>query len=339
MEHRFSILAALVGICIAIALPSVSSAQPIEWQWEWPNTDFTESSIDFSEILEGGPAKDGIPALNDPRFRAVALVTDLGANEPVISLVIGGQANAYPLRIMMWHEIANDVVGGVPVVVTYCPLCNAAMVFDRRVDGQTLTFGVTGKLRHSDMIMYDRQTESWWQQFLGHGIVGEMNGVTLKRLTSRVMPFSEFEKLHPNGFVLTPQEGSSRRYGVNPYRHYDSSAWPFLFQANYDGPVPPLAYVVAVGQDAWPLQALRKMGELKHEDIVISWQRGMNSALDSSRIDRGRDVGFVTVGRLNSDGSIDEISHDMTFAFAFKAFNPEGVIHQAEAIIAGQNSR
>ena len=140
----------------------------------------------------------------------------------------GVPARAYPLRYLTWHEIVNDTVAGVPVAVTFCPLCNTALVFDRRVEGAVLTFGVSGNLRHSDMVMFDRETESWWQQATGQGIVGEHAGTTLVPLVSWVESWESFREAHPDGVVMA-QPGSARPYGRNPYVGYDSSARPFLF--------------------------------------------------------------------------------------------------------------
>ncbi len=129
---------------------------------EWPNTDFSKSLVDLNEIISGGPPKDGIPAIDEPKFVSPKEAIEwLDAREPVIAVVIKDDARAYPLQILIWHEIANDVVGDVPVLVTFCPLCNSSLVFDRRVNGRVLDFGTTGRLRKSDLVMYDRQTESW----------------------------------------------------------------------------------------------------------------------------------------------------------------------------------
>jgi hypothetical protein len=141
----------------------------------WSNTDFSKSSVDMSEITSGGPRKDGIPSIDKPNFTPASKV-DIPSTVPVISLHLNGDARAYPLGILMSHEIVNDRVGGIPVTVTYCPLCNSAIVFDARLDGMELEFGTSGNLRNSDLVMYDRQTESWWQQFLGEAIVGELTG-------------------------------------------------------------------------------------------------------------------------------------------------------------------
>ena len=142
------------------------------WASEWPNTDFSKKSIEFSEILHGGPPKDGIPPIDEPVFRPVSEMADMDPRDPVIGVIINGQAKAYPLSVLMWHEIANDTIGGLPVAVTYCPLCNTAIVFERRVGGEVTTFGVSGKLRNSDMVMYRLQTFTWCEQAVGQGILG-----------------------------------------------------------------------------------------------------------------------------------------------------------------------
>ena len=121
-----------------------------------------------------------------------------------------------PLRILIWHEIVNDEVGGTPVTVTYCPLCNSAIVFDRRVPAHVLDFGTTGKLRNSDLVMYDRQTESWWQQFTGEAIVGSLTGTELKLIPSRLEFFGEFRTRHPGGKVLIPNNPELRTTGATP---------------------------------------------------------------------------------------------------------------------------
>jgi len=293
-----------------------------EWKSEWPNTDFGKTTIDFSEVMSGGPPKDGIPSIDDPIFKLVKNIKDIADKEPVISLDINGDARSYPIRVLMYHEIVNDVVGGVPVSVTYCPLCNASLTFERTLDGKVLDFGTTGKLRKSDMVMYDRQSQSWWQQFTGEGIVGEYTGKKLTLVPSRIESFALFKERHPQGKVLVPNNPNARPYGNNPYASYDSSQWPFLFKGEYDGPVPPLSRVVAVGNDAWPLSLLEEKKRIEHEGMVISWQQGQHSALDSHTISKGRDIGNVTVQKDGKD-----VVYHIPFAFAFLAFNEEGKIH------------
>lgn len=303
-------------------------ADPSFWKHEWPNTDFSKSSIAFIDILSGGPPKDGIPAIDDPQFQKVEDVTHLKATEPVIGVVIDGVAKAYPLQVLMWHEIVNDRIADTPISVTFCPLCNAAIVFDRRVihpgkGALTLDFGTTGKLRNSDLVMYDRQTESWWQQFLGEAIVGEMTGLQLKMLPVRIEAFAKFKARMPQGLVLVPQQNSLRAYGKNPYEGYDSLATPFLYRGRMPQKVAPLSRVVASEGKAWSLDFIREAKRIEGLDgLIIQWEKGQNSALDASEIGEGVDIGNVTVQRMR-DGKLQDVHYTVDFAFAHFAFHPE----------------
>jgi hypothetical protein len=316
------------GLCLAVWL-SAAAASPAmtgNWQAEWPRTDFAKRTVDLSEILSGGPPKDGIPSIDNPQFEPAGKVSNLAPSEPVITLSIEGDSRAYPLRILTWHEIVNDTVGGLPVAVTYCPLCNAAIVFERRIDGQVLDFGTTGKLRNSDLVMYDRQTESWWQQYSGLGIVGHHAGRELRMLAVRTEAFSRFKERYPEGLVLVPGNPSLRPYGANPYVAYDSAAVPFLYDGSYPQGIAPMAYVVAVDEQAWSLDLLRAKGRITSGDLEITWEAGQNSALDTHSIAEGRDIGNVVVRRRSGDDWAD-VPHHVTFAFVFHAFQPEGQFH------------
>lgn len=293
---------------------------------DWPRTDFSRFTVELDEIRSGGVPKDGIPAIDDPRFILAAQDTALGPHEPVISIKLGSQLRAYPLRILLWHEIVNDTVADIPIAVTFCPLCNSAIVFDRRVLGTTLDFGTTGKLRNSDLVMYDRQTESWWQQFAGQAIVGSMVGAQLKVLPSRVESFERFKSRAPSGLVQIPSNPHMRAYGNNPYVGYDSSSLPFLYDGSLPKGIAPLERVIVIGNEAWALPLLEKRRVLTVGDVTIRWEPGQNSALDSPLVTDGRDVGNVTVTRAEPHGSVDEV-YDVTFAFAFHAFYPNAPIH------------
>ncbi|MBM9595968.1 DUF3179 domain-containing protein [Roseitranquillus sediminis] len=296
-------------------------ADPLQWRREWPNTDFTRSAVDFDEIMSGGPPKDGIPAIHAPRLLPAAAETRLDPREPVLSYDrAGAPARAYPIRYLMWHEIVNDEVAGLPIAVTFCPLCNSGMVFDARIDGRPHAFGVSGKLRHSDMIMYDRRTESWWQQAVGEGIVGAYTGRRLTQLPARMESWQAFREAHPDGLVMDEPDWR-RAYGTNPYAGYDGARRPFLY-AGEDPPhgVPPLARVVRVGHRAWPLARLREAGEIREAGLVLSWREGQASALDTARIAAGREVGNVVV----RDAAGEDVAHDIPFAFAFHALFPDG---------------
>ncbi len=297
-------------------------ASPERWELEWPQTNFSRSAVtDWSEIQSGGPPKDGIPAINDPNFLRTSDETRLGKREPVITLEIdGAEPRAYPIRYLIWHEIVNDRVGGIPVAVTYCPLCNSGMSFDRRTAAGTLTFGVSGKLRHSDMVMYDRETESWWQQAIGRAIVGDLTGTELKTLPTWMESWEEFSNRNPDGLVMN-EPAYNRDYGRNPYRGYDTLSRPFLYSGeNPPHGISPLARLVRVGDKAWTLERLSAEGEISEAGITLSWRAGQASALDTGLIAKGRDVGSVRV--RNASGQ--DIAHDVMFAFAFHAFWPEG---------------
>lgn len=310
------LLTAVISISTA---PASSEQPPGSWEFQFPKTDFTKKSISFSEIVSGGPPRDGIPSIDDPVFKPIADNDELEATEPVIGLIVNGKARAYPLRILMWHEIVNDTVGGVQVAVTYCPLCNSAVVFDRRFDGQVLSFGTTGKLRKSDLVMYDRQTETWWQQFLGEGLIGKYTGETLKTIPARLESFENFVKRAPDGEVLVPNRPGQRDYGRNPYVAYDRQDRPYpLFQGDLPTYINPMARVVVIDEKAWSMDLLREKGTIEDGNLKISWSAGQNSALDKSLISKGRDVGNVVAQR---DG--EDTVYDVTFAFVFNSFHPE----------------
>ena len=326
MIGRLFPLTGLALVLSALVLPAVALAGPEEWRREWPRTDFSRHSLPYDEFVSGGPPKDGIPAIDHPPFVSVAEARGLVPHEPVISVAIGGEARAYPLGVMIWHEIVNDTVGGMPIAVTWCPLCNSSVVFDRRAGGRTLSFGTTGKLRNSDLVMYDRETESWWQQFGGDCIVGTLLGAELKYLPARVESVERFRTRFPHGRVLVPPDPEGRDYGRNPYAGYDSAVRPFLYRGSLPQGVPPLARVVSVGGEAWTLDLVKSRRRLEVGDLVITWELGQSSPLDAAQIDAGQDIGNVVVQRRTARGLEDAV-YDVSFAFAFHAFHPQAPIH------------
>ncbi len=278
-------------------------------QW---GTNWSLRTIDTSEILSGGPPRDGIPSIDDPQFISPDEAAEwLADNEPVIFLERGGDARAYPLQILTWHEIVNDTVGDVPVVVTFCPLCNSALVFDRRLDGEAVEFGTSGLLRNSDLIMYDRKTESLWQQFTGDAIVGDKVGEQLTFVPSSLISFADFRAAHPDGIVLSRETGYDRRYGENPYVGYDSVQQnPFLFTGPLDERLLPMTRVVTLSLDeidvAYQVSDLAEAGVIHDtqggQDLVLFHKAGTASALDSRAIADGKDVGATAVFDPNLDG-------------------------------------
>lgn len=318
MRHATPKLIAILVFSVASA--GFAHADPERWAMEGWRTDFSNMSVDHREILSGGPPKDGIPSIDDPKFRPASMVAGIAGQEPVIQLVLDGTARAYPLQVLTWHEIVNDEIGKTPFAVTYCPLCNASIVFDRRVSGRTLEFGTTGKLRNSDLVMYDRQTESWWQQFTGTAIAGGLTGEKLNLIPSRIVSFSTFKRDHPQGAVLVPTDPSFRDYGRNPYAGYDTASAPFLYSGEMPENISPMARVVVIRTSGKPivvsLEKVRREG-FESDGYAVSFEKGVASALDTEKIASGRDVGTVRV-RLNGR----DVAHDVTFAFVAHAFHP-----------------
>ena len=275
-------------------------------------TDFSLHTVPYDEFLSGGVPRDGIPPLDDPQFESISDAdTWLEDVQPMVALEINDEARGYPLAILTWHEIANDTLGGVPVSVTFCPLCNSAVAFDRRIGNDTLTFGVSGNLRHSDLVMWDRQTESWWQQLTGEGIVGVYAGYQLDFVPAQIVSWGDFKTAFPEADVLSRETGYQRNYGRNPYAGYDRvDQSPFLFKGRTDDRLLPMERVVALVFDgqplAFPFLKLELEPVVNHSvngrDIVVLFQPGTASALDQSSIADSRDVGSTGVFDAVLDG-------------------------------------
>lgn len=295
---------------LAVAVPACaqepnSAARRIAGVDKW-RTDFSRHSVPLEEIVSGGPPKDGIPSIDRPRFESVREAGRwLDDRDPVMVVENGEVAKAYPLAILTWHEIVNDEVAGLPVTITFCPLCNTALVFDRRLEGRLLDFGATGRLRHSDLVMYDRQTETWWQQATGGAIVGALVGKELRRVPSNTLAWATARELYPDLRVLSRDTGHDRQYGRNPYAGYDdpgSGPIAAFFNRDADRRMPAKERVVAVELGvgwAAPYSALRNArvanAEVKGTPLVALWSPGAASALDAAEIARGRDVGQTAV--------------------------------------------
>ncbi len=278
-------------------------------------TDFTTHSVPLSEIVSGGPARDGIPPIDRPELASTAEAGAwLKGQEPVVALEVGGDARAYPLQILIWHEIVNDTIGGVPVAVTFCPLCNTAISFDRRIEGidRPLRFGTTGNLRESDLVMWsDDPGETWWQQITGDAIVGALTGTRLRPLPAQIVSFADFSAAYQDGRVLNRVTGFTRPYGSNPYAGYDDvNGSPFLFSGSIDGRLAPMERVVAVELNgeivAYPFRELLKArvanDAVGGTPIVVFHRGGTVSALDNTAIPASRDIGATGVFERSLDG-------------------------------------
>ena len=279
------------------------------------NEAFPDPLIDPSDVLSGGPPPDGIPPVDDPQFVTVAEADEwLNDPEPVLVVEIDGDVRGYPIQILIWHEIVNDTVGGIPLAVTYCPLCNSAITFERTVRGVETTFGTSGSLYFANLVMYDRVTESLWNQFDGRAVIGVLTGETLEPVPSSMVAWGDFKAARPEAQVLDRNRtGASRPYGTNPYTGLDDpNGQPFLFRGDIDVRAKAMQRVVAIETEieaaAWSLDGLVDgdaavtAGQIGDIPLVIFWKAGQSSALDESDIAAGRDVGTVGVFSSVLDG-------------------------------------
>ncbi|MDX1636601.1 MAG: DUF3179 domain-containing protein [Balneolaceae bacterium] len=308
----FKYLVVTVVIFLLGALVVDAEAQDGKLRGWDTNTD--KALIDLSELRSGGPPKDGIPSIDNPSFEDPAGAASwLDEKEPVIALEYKGEARAYPLQILIWHEIVNDRISGDPLLVTFCPLCYSALVFDRRVDDKVLEFGVSGFLRHSDLVMYDRSTETLWQQFTGKAIVGDYVGTRLEQLPSQIISFEQFRENYPGGKVLSKNTGYRRSYGANPYAGYDDiNNSPMMVDYDTSDKLPPMEKVIGVklgdATKTYPYSVTREAhvinDRLEGTEIVVFHLDGAKSALDASQIAESREDGSTGVFRRTVDGQV-----------------------------------
>jgi len=280
---------------------------------DYPLNNSSVATVELHEIIPVLP-RDGIQSIDNPKFDDVATANEwLDEREPVIAFQLNGEARAYPLRILTWHEIVNDEVAGEPVIVTYCPLCNTAIAFRRTVDGSVREFGVSGALRRNDLIMYDRQTETLWQQITGEAIVGDAAGTRLDFLPAQIASWGDFRDSFPEALVLNRDTGSGLPYGDNPYPLYDQPGSSTLFRIDeFDDKrldAKERVLTVDLGNDpiAFPFSALTQAivleGESAGTAVVAFWQSGALSPLDGAFIVAGRNIGAAAAFRPVIDGA------------------------------------
>lgn len=286
--------------------------------------DFPDPLINLDDLLPGGPPPDGIPSIDYPLFEPVSEVDWLDDDEPVLSLTIDGKTKAYPIRIMMWHEIVNDRLAGVPVAVTYCPLCNSGVAFERTVAGETTTFKVSGKLYADNLVMYDRLTESLWPQLTGRASVGALTGTQLESIPVGAVGWAQFREEHPDARVLSRTTGHDRDYLTNPYVGYDDpdSQPLFALPTDPDTRLSVKARVVGVGEGKDAVAVSRDLlaeRGVQHVDVgsdrVVLWHApGQVSALDTQQIPDGAEIGSVAAFVARADGqALDFIRADDGF--------------------------
>lgn len=314
----------VAGALAVMLLAGVIAVFALTRESEEPRTESAPAPVavgglDPADIQEVIPA-DGIPSIDEPRFVSVSDVDFLTDKEPVIALELEGVAKAYPLQIMTWHEIVNDSFGDRDVAVTFCPLCNTAVAFERPViEGDVTTFGTSGKLINSNLLMYDRATESLWPQATGVALTGPQKGAELERFPAAIVPWGEFEASFPDGEVLSLDTGFDRPYGENPYPGYDDvDSQPFLFTGEIDGRLAAVERVLGVQvgdalvaypyfklEDAAVVDDITAVNdEVGGEAILVVWKKGTASALDKTDISGSRDVGAAAAFSRTVDGEV-----------------------------------
>lgn len=259
----------------------------------------TNAIVPESKIVSGGVGKDGIPSIDEPKFVSTQEATFLKEEDKVIGVSINGVAKAYPLSILVWHEIVNDEINGLPIAVTYCPLCFTSMVFERSIDGNIVEFGVSGKLYNSNLVMYDRTSDTLWSQGLGVGIAGEHVGYKLKKIPFDVTEWRYWKEAYPDTLVLTQDTGALRPYGVDPYGDYYIRD-DILFPVDHrDDRLKPKTLVYGIDNKAYTFDAIAREKIINDEDRVIISIDGLVRAFDRS-ID-GKRLEFILDGNIIKD--------------------------------------
>ena len=281
--------------------------------------DLQGSLVPAKEIRHGGPPRDGIPALDQPRFIPAASASYLKPDDRVLGMELNGIVKAYPIRILDWHEIANDDFNGQPVVVTYCPLCGTGMAFSAQIGESRTTFGVSGLLYNSDVLLYDRQTDSLWSQLLGKAITGPLKGTELTLIPLRHTTWRAWKSEHPDTLVLSVRTGYSRNYLGTAYRGYDESGSLIFPVSHRDRRYHPKEQVVGIELDgefkAYPFVELARTSGVIHDTVNGRTIKVVFDAENASA------VAFDAAGK--------ELPSVTGFWFAWVAFHPDTEVFQA----------
>lgn len=275
------------------------------------------SIIPLEDIRDGGPPKDGIPAIDHPKFLAGSK-SRLNNNSRILGVFHNDIAKAYPISILNYHEIVNDFFNEDPVVITYCPLCGSGIAFDAEIKGNAKTFGVSGLLYNSDVLLYDRQTESLWSQLMYKSISGPMVGEVLTMLHTENTTWRKWQAKHPNTLVLSYETGFNRDYDKNPYPDYENSTSIFFPVSDRNSLFHPKEYVVGIEINgkfkAYPFSELEKSNGVVHETF------------------QGKALKIVYDAEHKSaeifNDSEKPIPSIINFWFAWYTFHPETEIYQ-----------
>ncbi len=281
-------------------------------------SDGTKYIIHPSKLLSGGPPKDGIPSIDKPKFVSVPEANKfVNDNELVLGINLNEDKRAYPFQILVWHEIVNDIVGNSPVAVTYCPLCGTGIAYERTINNEPVEFGVSGLLYNSDLVMYDRKTDTLWDQINGRAIVGELAGTRLKQVPIDTVTWGDWKKLHPNTKVLSRETGFIRSYGTSPYGDYDTSSSIYFPVENEDLRLHPKTIIFGITING-KFKAYKEEDLKKLENIEDKFN-GINLIVERS------DSGIVTIKKRDGNESIVPVR---AFWFAWFAFHPDTELYK-----------
>ena len=310
-KNNYSIRKLLISL-LAITITSSVVAKELN------GFNLSGSLIPVDEIFQGGPPRDGIPALNAPQFIPAHMNKNLQIDDYVMGIEIMGTSHAYPIRIMNWHEVVNDKINNKNIVVTYCPLCGSGMVFDASIYGKSLTFGVSGLLYNSDVLLYDKETQSLWSQLESRAVTGFYKGQKLESLPLQHTTWADWKNQFPQSKVLSFNTGFSRNYTRDPYAGYaetDQLFFPVKFRAHGIHPKQKvIGLVVDNKARAWPFNELQRnkgnlVDKLANKMITIEYNAESNTARINDK--NGRLLPATTL-----------------FWFAWAAFHPDTTIYK-----------
>ncbi|MEL4304585.1 DUF3179 domain-containing protein [Methanococcoides sp. LMO-2] len=279
--------------------------------------------VDPNDIVSGGPPMDGIPSIDNPEYVTVEEADRwIEDNELVLALIHNETKKVYPLQIIVWHEIVNDHINGEPILITYCPLCGSGIAYERTINGEEVEFGTSGKLYNSNLVMYDRKTNSYWTQIGGQAIVGELTGMELEAISIETVVWRDWKVAHPDSEVLSQNTGFSRPYGNDPYGNYYENSILLFPVENSNTTIHPKTVIFGIELNdtfkAYREDDLIELGSI--EDTID----GVNILVERD------DVGIVTI--TNQDTG-EEIIKERDFWFAWYAFHPETELYLPEGVV------
>ena len=288
----------------------------------------TEKGVKYlvhpSKIIGGGPPKDGIPAIDNPKFVSLPEADEwIEDNELVLAIIYKGVKRVYPLQILVWHEIVNDNIAGDPLLITYCPLCGSGIAFERTIEingkREEVEFGTSGKLYNSNLVMYDRKTDTYWTQIDGRAIVGELAGQELHELSIDTVVWRDWKKTHPDSEVLSKDTGHSRPYGVDPYGSYYENSFVWFPVEAEDKKVHPKTVIFGIGVNG--AHKAYKEEDLVEKGTIIDVVNGVNVKIERD------EAGIVKITNLDTGV---EVVKERDFWFAWYAFHPNTSLYVAE---------